>query len=48
MRKTTPRKPALVDYLHLCLTWANRAWVLYRLYERLEPLAEVVKSLLGL
>lgn len=48
MRNCTPREPTLVRYLHLCLVWGHRAWVLYRLYERVETLAEIVMPLLGM
>ena len=47
MRTVISHRPALVRYFLLCARWVHRAWVLYRWYERLESLAEVVLLYLG-
>lgn len=42
MRKCSSHKPALVRYFPLVVFWIVRAWDLYRLYEKVEALVEVI------
>lgn len=42
MRKNISQEPALARYIPLVTLWVKRAWLLYRFFELLEHLANVV------
>lgn len=42
MRTSISQKPALVRYVRLVVRWIGKAWAIYRLYEMVMALVDVV------